>query len=199
MPILRRVNASLDLKLLNGVDGGQGDVCVEVYVGVIDAIQRVVIKEDPLSAGGNRLVGAITTLTRACLPGRRRQYIHVRGKRYQVQVLAAVQRKFGNDLVVDHRAKRRILCLQQIGVSGNFYTLTGLPHLECDIEPHCLLHLNFESFTCRLKARNSNGQLIGTWRDRWKRVDASICGHGVADRVCINVNQCNGGCGYYRS
>ena len=92
VPKLRRINADLNLELLNGIDGGKGDIRIEVHVHVVDAVERVVIEEDALPAGGYRLLGAIAALAGARLPGRRSEYVHVGRKRDQVQVLAAVQR-----------------------------------------------------------------------------------------------------------
>src|SRR5581483_4186214 len=53
MPVLRRVDADLNLELLNRVNGGQGDVRVEVHVHVVDAVERVVIEENALPASGD--------------------------------------------------------------------------------------------------------------------------------------------------
>jgi hypothetical protein len=43
-----RVNAGLDLELLQRIDRWQEDIGVEVDVGVVDAVQRVVVELAPL-------------------------------------------------------------------------------------------------------------------------------------------------------
>ena len=58
----RRVNAILNLELLNGINGREGDVRIEVHVHVVDAVERIVIEEDALATRGDRLLGAIAAL-----------------------------------------------------------------------------------------------------------------------------------------
>src|SRR6185437_13042637 len=67
--ILRRIDADLDFKLLNRINRRKRDVGVEVRVGVIDAVEGVVIEHDSLPAGGDCLRGAITALAGARLSG----------------------------------------------------------------------------------------------------------------------------------
>src|SRR5262249_42042058 len=92
VPEFRRVNADLNFKLLNRINRGKRDICIEVWVSIIDAVERVVVEHDALPARGNGLAGAIAALAGARLPCRRREYVHVGRKRDQVQVLAAVER-----------------------------------------------------------------------------------------------------------
>ena len=108
VPILRRVNADLNLELLDRVDGRKGDVGVEVHVHVVDAVERVVIEEDALPAGGDCLLGAFAALAGTRLPRGRREYVHVGRKRDEIQVLSAVQRQFRHNLVFDHCADGRV-------------------------------------------------------------------------------------------
>ena len=65
---LRRVDAGLHLEFFQRVDRRQEDVGVEVDVGVVDAIERVVVELAPLARNGNLLVGARAALSIARLP-----------------------------------------------------------------------------------------------------------------------------------
>src|SRR5262245_14423298 len=77
MPVFRRVNADLNFKFLNRINRGKGDIRIEVRVGVIDAVERVVIEHDALPARRYGLASAIPALAGISLPRSRREYIHV--------------------------------------------------------------------------------------------------------------------------
>ena len=70
MPEFRGVNTDLNFELLNCINRGKGDIGIEVRIGVVHAVQRVVIERDALPACGYGLSGAITPLTRSGLPRR---------------------------------------------------------------------------------------------------------------------------------
>ena len=106
---LGRVDAGLDLELLDRIDRRQGDVVVEVRVGVTDAVERVVVEEDALTTGGDGLRGALAAKSGAGLPRRGREHVDVGRDGDQIQVLSAVQRQLGHDLVLDHRTERGAL------------------------------------------------------------------------------------------
>ena len=108
VPELRRVDAGLDLELLDRVDRGQGDVVLEVRVGVIDAVERVVVEEDALATGGDGLLRALAAKSGAGLPGRGREHVDVGRLGDQIQVLPAVQRQFGHHLVLDDGAESNV-------------------------------------------------------------------------------------------
>ena len=97
VPILRRVNAHLNLKLLDRVNGRQGDVGIEIRVGVVDPIEGIVIKEDTLSASGDGLVGAVAALPGTRLPRGWRKDVHIGRKGDEIQVLPAFS---GNSVTI---------------------------------------------------------------------------------------------------
>jgi hypothetical protein len=66
---LGRVNAGLDLELLERVDRRLNDVRVEVRVGVLDAIERVAIELEALAGDRERGLGACASLQSAAAPG----------------------------------------------------------------------------------------------------------------------------------
>src|SRR5215813_8165539 len=66
------VNTDLNFELLNRVNRRKDDIRIEIRVGVIDAVERVVVEHDALPARRYRLVGAVPTLSGTGLPCRRR-------------------------------------------------------------------------------------------------------------------------------
>ncbi|PYQ81003.1 MAG: hypothetical protein DMG01_05235 [Acidobacteria bacterium] len=63
------VDAGLHFELFERVDGGQEDVRIEVDVGVVDAVQRVVVELAALPRNRQLLVGARAALAVARLAG----------------------------------------------------------------------------------------------------------------------------------
>ena len=61
------INTRLHLELLDAVEGRQADIGVEVGIGIIHAIQRVVVEHDALAADRDRLAGAIAAQAATCL------------------------------------------------------------------------------------------------------------------------------------
>src|ERR1051326_836661 len=146
MPELGRVNTDLNFELLNGIYGRKDDVAVEIRVGVIDAVEGVVVEHDALPARGYGLLGAVATLPVIGLRRVRREGVRVGRERGQAQIFAAVQGQFGDDLVLYHCADGCSLGLQQVRGSRNFNRLTNLAQLENHVETHDLLYLDFEWF-----------------------------------------------------
>src|SRR5262249_22824488 len=188
MPELRGVNTDLNFKLLNSVNGRKNDISIEIRVGVIDAVQTVVVEHDALPARGYGLGGAVATLPRIALPRERREGVRVRRHRDQVQVLPAVERQLGDDLVLDPRADGCSLGLQQVSGSRHFDRLANLAHLENDVETHDLLYLDFEWVAdCCLETRKFRSQPVKAWRDGRKGVGARLCRYHVADSASIDL------------
>src|ERR1700676_525758 len=77
---LSRVNACLCLDLLEGVDRGQEEIRVKVYVGVADSVQREIIPFAAVAGNGKPLCAAIATLARAGLTTGGKGGTHVRAK-----------------------------------------------------------------------------------------------------------------------
>src|SRR5436189_6398143 len=72
MPELGGVNTDLNFELLNGVNGRKDDIGIEIRVGIIDAVESVVVEHDALPARGYGLGGAFATLPGIGLPRERR-------------------------------------------------------------------------------------------------------------------------------
>ena len=106
---LGRVDAGLHLEFFERVNRRQEDVGVEVDVGVVDAVERVVVELAPLAGDGNLLVGARAALSIAGLPGAGEPGADVRAQRDEAEIVAAVQRQLDDAPVLDDGADRRIL------------------------------------------------------------------------------------------
>src|ERR1051326_4934279 len=200
MPEFRGVNTDLNFELLNGVYGRKDDVAVEIRVGVVDAVEGVVVEHDALPACGYGLLRAVATLP---VIGLRR----VRGEggcvwrgRGQTQIFAAVQGQFRDDLVLYHCADGCSLGLQQVRGGRNFDCLANLAQLQNHVETHDLLYLDFEWFAdCRLETRKFRSQPVKARRDGWKGVATRLRSFRVADGVGIDIGQRNGGSRYHRT
>ena len=130
MPELGRVDARLDLEFLDRIDRGQRDVVVEVRVDVTDAVERVVVEEDPLPAGGDGLLSAVAALPGGRLPRAGRGRVDVGRQRDEIQVLAPVQRQLGHDLVLDDGAERGGLGVEQCGPAADRHRLLERDDLQ---------------------------------------------------------------------
>ena len=110
---LRRIDAGLHLEFLQRVDRRHHHEGIEIRVGVLHAVERVVIEIGALPGDRNGLRRADAALPRAglSLAGEARRY--VRRQRNQLQVVAAVQRQFHDALVLDDRADRGVVGDQQ--------------------------------------------------------------------------------------
>src|SRR5262245_41263592 len=105
---LRRIDAGLYFEFLERVDGRQEDVGVEIDVGVVDAVERVVIELAPLARDGDLLVGTRAPLAITGLPGAREPGADVRAEGDEAEVVAAIQRQFNDPTILDDGADRRI-------------------------------------------------------------------------------------------
>src|SRR5215831_9077410 len=97
MSELGGVDADLYFELLNGIDRGKDDVGVEIRVGIIDAVETVVVVHDALAPRGYGLSGAVATLSGCGLSRRWRERVHIGRKRDQAEVIAAVKGQVGDD------------------------------------------------------------------------------------------------------
>src|SRR5262249_23859069 len=101
-----------------------------------------IVKHDAVAARRNRLVGAIAALPRLRLTRRRRKVTDIRRQSHEIQVLAAVERKFDDALGFDDASDGRVFGLQQGGRSFDLNGLGNLGDFEREIETNALLHLD---------------------------------------------------------
>lgn len=94
---LSRVVAGLNLEFLNGVDGGEGDILIEVGIVVVDAVKQEVVR---LLAGAVDADGA--ALRRVF--GAFRRQLTPRHQQSEGEEVALVERQFLDQAVVHHLA-----------------------------------------------------------------------------------------------
>ena len=178
---LGRIDAGLHLELLQRIDGGHHDERIEVRVGVLHAVERVVVEIGALAGNRNRLAGADAALARRCLSLAGESGGDVRRQRNQLQVVAAVQRQFDDALVLDHRADGGVLGGQQRGVSHHLDGFDDFSHLQFDIDAGRLLHMQFNLAPDHgLESGLSGLQRVSAGRERRKRIDAGFVGNDRA-------------------
>ena len=105
---LGRIDAGLHLEFLERVNRRQEDVGVEIDVGVVHAVERVVVELAPLTRDGDLLVGTRAALAIAGLAGAGEPGADVRAQRNQAEVVATVQRQLDDPPILDDRPDRRI-------------------------------------------------------------------------------------------
>ena len=125
---LGRIDAGLHLEFLQRVDRRHDHEGVEIRVGVLDAIERVVVEVGALAGHRNGLGRADAALPRAGLPLTREAGRDVRRQRNQLQIVAPVQRQFHDALVLDDRADGRVFGDQQAASAR-----TSIDSLTCPI------------------------------------------------------------------
>ncbi len=196
MTELGRVDAGLDLELLNRIDRRQGDVVVEVRVRVTDAVERVVVEEDALTTGGDGLRGALAAKSGARLPRRGREHVDVGRDGDQIQVLSAVQRQLGHDLVLDHRTERGALRVEQGGFTDDGHRLAERTDLQRHVHSYRLLDVDLEGRDlCGLEALQLDFQFIGAGRHSGEGVEPFRVGRGIARAPGGRVGHRDGGAG----
>ena len=194
---LSRINTCLHLEFLQRVNRRLNHEGVEVRIGVLHTVQRIVVERATLPAHRNAVFRPETALPRTRLAGRREPRRSVRSQRNQLQVVAPIQRQLHNALVLDHRAQRRILCRQQRHCPGNFNRFRYRAHRHIKVQTHRLLNLHFHLFggggfkTLLLRA-----QVVQARRQRGETINARIVrGRGtngvsrrVGNRHCYSGN-----------
>jgi hypothetical protein len=87
-----RINAGLNLKFGERIDGGQENVAVEVGVGILDAVEGEAIVFAPLAGDADVLFRSLAALKTSLLSGCPEAKADVRTKRDKLQKVSAVQR-----------------------------------------------------------------------------------------------------------
>ncbi len=123
-------DARLDLELLERIDRRQQHVAVEVEVGVLDAVERVVVVVDALAGDVQRKAVPLAAHALLSLCRRRTVRRGARNQRGQLQVVAAVQRQLDDAAVLDDRADRRVFRLDHRRVGDDRDDVGQLANLE---------------------------------------------------------------------
>ncbi len=195
----RRIYARLHLELLQRVNRGQNHERIEIRVGVLDAVQRVVIEIRALPRHRDGLAGTNAALPCACLSLACESGGHVRRQRHQLKVIAPVQRQFDDAPVLDDGADRCIVGDQRPCFTLHFNRLVDLSYLQFDIDSGRLLHLQFNLIPDDgLEAWLLRAQQIGARWERRKRIGPRIIRDYIANSVRIFVGRRYGDPSYRR-
>ena len=81
----------LDFEFLQGINGWQQHVAVEVQIRILDSIQRVVIEVDSLATDVQGEAVTLATHALLSLAGRRSIGCRARNERCQLKIVAAVE------------------------------------------------------------------------------------------------------------
>jgi hypothetical protein len=182
------IHACLHFEFLQRIDRRKDDVRVEIGIGVAYAVERVIVIHDAMSAGRDRLVGAVAALPRPRLTGGRRKIAHVGSHRHQTQVIAPVERELYDSLVFDHAANGRVFGLQQGGGGGNLDGFGYLADLKREIQTHGLLHLHLDVIAGHgSESRMSDFEIVNTGRHRGEGVESISRTFGITDGVGAGV------------
>src|SRR6266850_1259147 len=138
---LRRIYPRLDLKFLQRIDGRHHDEGVEIRIGVLDAVDCIVIEIGALPGHGYGLTRTNSALPGPCLALRREPRGYIRRKRHQLQVVPSVQRQLDNALVLNDGADGCVVADQQGRVGSHLDRFTDLADLQLEIDTSRQLHL----------------------------------------------------------
>ena len=180
---LGRVDAGLHLELFERVDRRQQNIRVEVDVGVVRAVERVVVELAPLPGDRDLLVGARAALPVAGLPGARELGAHVRAERDERQEVAAVQRQLDDAPVLDDRADRRVFGRDQRRHARHFGRLRQRADFHREVDADRRLDLQRDLPRHRAEALKLGFDDVGPRRQRGKAIGTGLVALHFARRV----------------
>ena len=142
--VLSAEDARLDLELLQGINGGQKEIGVEVRIGIFHAIKRVVIEMDALAGHIQSETVARAAHALLALRGSRTIRRGAGNQRGKLQVVATVERQLDDALVFDHRAHRRSFSIQHGGAGGDIDDFGNITDLNREVDSHRLAGLQLD-------------------------------------------------------
>ena len=169
----RRIDAALNLELLQRVDRRQQDVGIEVHIGVVHAIECVVVPLAPAATDGQLLCGPIAALAGAGLARIGKTGRHIGRQRDQLQKIPAVEREIHDATIVDNGANRRVFGINHRRAADDLHRLFDRANGEGEIQADCLLGLQLDAVSNRaLKPLQFNFYVVGSGEQVWKHVNA---------------------------
>ena len=199
-PELGGVNSGLHLEFLQGVDGRQERIGVEVDVGVGDAVEGVVVE---LAAhAGNREVlrTALSALTAHGGSAIREGGIDVGAQSHELQEIASIERQLDDALIVDYRADRGVLRGKQRSAARH---LDGFGHgadPELKIDAGHLLNLQLHAAPeLGLEALHLRSDVVNTRLQRRKRVIACVIRGGRSREIGLRIGDSHGSADDHRA
>ena len=194
---LGRVGARLHLEFLERIDRRLEQVGAVVRIGILDAVERVVVELQPLARDVQLKVAAVPAPAR--LRDRIRGAIRCRTgyQRRQLQVVASVERQFLNAPVLDDRADGGGLGFERRRGSLHFHRLGNGADLEREIQAGYLVHLQLEvGAHFRLETGHGNPRRIDARRQSRGAVNARGIGLQYALKVRTQVSDGDGCAGH---
>ena len=129
----------LNLELLNHVEAGRVVLTAGAELHVDDAIDHRRVRSGIRSIRGEASAGFVVE------SGVGSASLHTRREEGQREILAAVQRKLDDLLVVDHLADRRVFTHDNLGRGVDRHLLRDVSDLESDVNPRMLIYLENNS------------------------------------------------------
>ena len=173
--VLRIEETRHDVELLERVDRRQQHVGVEVQVGVLDAVERVVVEVHALTRDVQRKAVALAAHALFALARRRPVRGGAGNQRRQLQVVAAVERQLDDRAVFDDGADRGVLGLNQRRMRDDFQRFRQVAHIHREGEPVRAAHLDDDAFPFnRPEPRQLGLQIVGAGRDGGDHIEADL-------------------------
>ena len=175
--VLRIEDPRDDVELLQRVDRRQQHVGVEVQVGVLDAVERVMVEVDALAGHVQRKAVALTAHALFALARRRPVGGGARNQRRQLQVIAPVERQLDDRAIFDNRADGGVLGLDQWRLTDDGHGLGDVAHIHREGDPARTAHLHDETLPIDGSEAGQLGfQVVGSGRDGGDHVQANLIG-----------------------
>ena len=140
--VLRVEQAGDDVELLQRVHRRQQHVGVEVQVGVLDPVERVVVVVDALAGDVQREAVALPAHALLALARRGTVGRGAGDERGELQVVPSIQRQLDDRPVLDDRADRRVRGLQQRRAARDLDHLGELADFQRERDPARAAHLH---------------------------------------------------------
>ena len=175
----RRIRASLDAELLQGVDGRLNDLrAALLQVGrkrvVVGAVERVVVP-------GRRIAVRVEERILAAARDAGGRDVDARRQQRELGVTPAEQGKILQLPFIDRMSHIRRLCLQQLRQTDNLHFLRQLADLEREVRFAAFLHVQIDGVVNGApEAAQLRGHRIVADFERRKHVLASVGRHGHA-------------------
>ena len=192
--------AGEDVELLQRVHRRQQHVGVEVQVGVLDPVERVVVEVDALAGDVEGEAVALPAHALLALAGRRPVRGRARDQRGELQVVASVERQLDDRAVLDDRADRGVLGLQERRAALDLDHLGELADFQRERDAAGAAHLHGDVLALQ-GAEPAEGGLerVDARLERRHHVEPRLVGLELADGVGALVGQRDRHAGHRRA
>ena len=177
-----------DLEFLQRVHRRQQHVAVEVQIGVLDPVERVVVVVHPLPADVEREAVALAAHALPALARRRTVGGGAGREGRELQVVASVERQLDDRAVLDDRPDGRALGLQHRRAPGHFHDVGELADVQGDRDAVGApdQHLDIGALD-RAEPLPLGFQRVDAGLEGGDEIDARLIGGHLADAVGRDV------------